>query len=62
MVYYRILNIIPLIYGRTLLFIHPIYNSLNPLISNVQYFPPPQSALLSNHKFVLYIYESVSVS
>ena len=31
----------PVLYSRTLLFTHPIYNSLHLLITNSQSFPPP---------------------
>ena len=34
MVYHRILNVVPMLDSRTLLFIHPIYNSLHLLIPN----------------------------
>ena len=44
------------LHSRTLLFVHPIYNSLHLLIPNYQFIPPPPLSL-GNHKFV-----SVSVS
>ena len=38
-IYLRILNIVPLLYSRTLLFIHSVYNSLsNPLLVNHKSF------------------------
>ena len=40
MVYYRILNIVPMFYSRTLLFIHPLCNSLYLPTSNSRCFPP----------------------
>ena len=61
MLYHRILNIVPMRYSRTLLFIHPVYNSLHLLISNSQSVPSlPYTS--GNHKSVLYVCESVSVS
>ena len=39
MVYHRILNIYPVLYSRTLLFIHPIYNNLRLLTPNFQSIP-----------------------
>ena len=50
----------PVVYSWTLLFIHIIYNSLHLLILNSQYFPP-LALLLSNHKSILCMCESVSV-
>ena len=49
------------LYTRTLLFIHSIYNSLNLLIPKSQSFTPP-SLPLGNQKSVLYVCETVSVS
>ena len=60
MVYPRILNIVAVLYSRTLLFIHPIYKSLS-LIPN-SHSIPPQPSPLGNHKSVLYVCESVFVS
>ena len=40
MIYHRILNIIPWLYSRTLLFICSIYNSLHLKIPNSQSTPP----------------------
>ena len=37
----------PVLYSRTLLFIHPIYTSLPLLIPNSQSFPPPPSSPLA---------------
>ena len=51
MVYYRILNIIPVLYSRTLLFTHPIHNSLYLLTLNSYSIPsPPRLLVLGNHK------------
>ena len=47
----------PVLYDRTLLFVHP--KSLHLLIPNSHFFPPPPFLPLDNHKSVLY--ESVSV-
>ena len=51
----------PVLYSRTLLFIHPIYNSLQLLTANSHYIPPPLRLPLGNHTSVLYVCESVSV-
>ena len=51
MVYYRILNIISVLYSRTLLFTHPIHNSLYLLTLNSYSIPsPPRLLVLGNHK------------
>ena len=42
-VYHRILNIVPCAVNRTVLFIHPTYNSLHPLTPNSQSSPSPFS-------------------
>ena len=39
MVYYRILNIVPVLYSENL-FIHSVYSSLHQLIPNSQSIPP----------------------
>ena len=39
-VYHTILNIVPCVYSRTLLFIHPLYKSLHLLIPDSQSIPP----------------------
>ena len=39
MVYHRILNKFPMLYGRTLLFTHPVYNGLHLLTPNSQSIP-----------------------
>ena len=52
----------PVLYSRTLSFILSIYNSLHLLIPNSQSVPPPPFFPLGNHKSVLYVCESVSVS
>ena len=59
MIYDRIVTTIPLLYSRALLFIHSIYNSLQLLTPNSQFFPASTS--LGNHKSILYVCESVSV-
>ena len=38
-VYHRILNTVPVLYSRTLLFIHPMYSSWHLLTPNSQSFP-----------------------
>ena len=40
MVYHRIVNIVPYTYKKTLLFIHPLYNSLHLLTPSPQSIPP----------------------
>ena len=45
----------PVLYSRTLLFIHSVYNSLHLLMSNSQSIPPPPHLPLGNHKSVLYV-------
>ena len=63
--HYRLLKDIvysSLLYSRSLLFIHPIYNNLHLLIPNSQSILPPLPLPLGNHKSVLYVCESVSVS
>ena len=73
MVYHRILNIVSCreLNSRTLLFIHPIYNSLyrsqvlyilHLLISWFQFFPLLTPLPLGNQKSVLCVCQSVSVS
>ena len=47
--------------GRTLLFIHPLQNSLRLLIPNFRVTPPPPPRPLTTTS-VLYICESLSVS
>ena len=49
----------PVLYGRTLLFIHSIYNSLHLLVLNSQSTPTPS---FDNSKSILYIYESIPMS
>ena len=43
-------------------FIHPIYISLHLLIPKSRSFSPPFSLSHNNHKFALYVSESVSIS
>ena len=61
MAYYRILNI-PVLYSRTWLFIHSICNSLYLLTANSQSNLPPLPYPFGNHKSVIYVCESVSIS
>ena len=61
LVYPRILSIVPVLYYRTLLFSHFMYNSLHLLIPNSQSIPPPLLLPLGNHKSVFHACESVSV-
>ena len=62
LVYHRIVNIVPCaIHPIYKMLIHPIYNSLHLLISNSQSLPPPPLTPLGNHRYVLYVCESVSV-
>ena len=58
MIYYRILNIVPRALHRTLMFIHPIGNSLHLLIPHP--IPPLPFSPLA-HKSVLYVGKPVSV-
>ena len=44
------------------MFTHSRYNSFHLLTPNSQSFPPPPPFSLGNHKSVLYVCESVSVS
>ena len=50
MVYHRILNIMPLFYSRTLLFICPIYSNLHLLTPNSQSTPPQHPFSHGNRK------------
>ena len=59
MIYHRIL--FPVLYCRTLCFIHPIYNSLCLLIPNSSLPLSPNPLSLGNHKSILHVCESVSV-
>ena len=59
MVYHRILNIVPMLYSRSLLLIHPIYNSLHLLTPNSQPFRPPSPPIV-NLKSASYVCEPVS--
>ena len=60
MVYHRILNVVPMLDSRTLLFIHPIYNSLPLLIPNSHSILP--SPALWQTQSVPCVCKSVSVS
>ena len=53
MVYHRIY--FPLLYSRTLLFIHPAHNNLHLLISNSPFPPLPTYSTPGNHKSVLFV-------
>ena len=53
---------LPVLYNRTLLFIHSIYNSLYLLVPNSQSNPPLPPLPLGNHKSVFYAFETASVS
>ena len=62
---YRILNIyinIPVVYSRTMLSIHPIYNSLPLLVPASQSCPSPTPCSLGSHKSVVDVWQSVSAS
>ena len=61
LIYHRILNILyfPMLYSRTLLFIHSIHHSWH-LIQNWHSLPPWPLLPLGNHKSVFYVCESVS--
>ena len=60
MVYHRILNIVPCLLSKTLLFIHYIYTSFHPLTPNSHFDPLPSS--LATTSLFSYVCESVSVS
>ena len=53
MVYPRSLDIVPLLYSRTLFFIHSKFNSLDLLTPNPQFVH--SLSALGNHKSVIYI-------
>ena len=52
MVYHRILNKFPVLFGRIVLFIRPMYTSFRLLIPNSQSFPPPPAP--ANHSLWIY--------
>ena len=56
MVYLRRLNNIPVLYSRSLLFIHSKYNILHLLTLDSQFIP---LSLPSNHKPVLHVCKSI---
>ena len=58
-VYHRILNIVPVLYSRTLLFIHLICNSLRLLTPNSQCFPPLPPLLLATTSLFSNVHDSV---
>ena len=49
----------PVLYCRTLLFIHFIHNSLHLIIPNSKQIPSQPSLPLANCKSIVYVYESV---
>ena len=53
MVYHRIY--FPVLYSRTLLFIHPAHNNLHLLIPNSPFPPLPTYSTPGNHKSVLFM-------
>jgi len=52
----------PVLYSRTLLFIQSRYNSLHLLTPNFQSIPPPAPLPSGNHKPILYVCGSLSIS
>ena len=54
--YHRILNTFPVLYNRTFLFIHSIYNSLHLLTPNSRSIPPPLPLPIGNHRAVLSVW------
>ena len=58
---HKILNIVPRAYSMNLLFIHPIYISLPPLIPSSQSFPPLHPPPLATTG-LFSIFESVFIS
>ena len=60
MICHRILTIVPVLYSRTLFFIHPIYTSLHLLVPYSKSFHPPPSVYLGKLRSVLFVCESVS--
>ena len=50
MIYPRVLNIVPVLYSRTMLLIHPVSNSLQLLMPNSQSTPSPLPLPFGNHK------------
>ena len=61
MVYPRGQGIVPVLYIRTLLFVHSTCNSLHLLIPNSQSIHFPPLLPLGNHKSLLYVCEPLSV-
>ena len=62
MIYHRIVTIVPVLYSRTLFFIHPMYTSLHLLVPYSKSFHPPPPLYFGKLKFILFVCESVSVS
>ena len=58
MVYSKILNIVPSVYSRTLLFIHPKWHNLYPLTPNSQPIPLPALPAPEQAPVFLYVCES----
>ena len=56
--YYKILNIVPCAIQSLLFIFYIVHVSINPKPLIYRYHPFPYSS----HKFVVYLYESVSVS
>ena len=56
MVYHRILNIAPVLYSRTLLFMHSVYNSSHLLTPTSHSIPPPTPfPLATTSLFSMYV-------
>ena len=65
MVHPRILNTVPLLYGRIALFIHPMCTSLHLLIPNSQSFPPHPplpATCLSSGSWINWLLRSILAS
>ena len=61
MIYHRMLNIVLVLYNRTLMFIHFAYSSLPLMIPNSQSVPPPLPQPMATMS-VLSVCEPASVS
>ena len=62
MVYHRILNTVPLLYSRTLLFNHSVYKRLHLLTPTSHSISPSNPLPVGTHQSVLYVLGSASVS